>query len=101
MTMVEVDLEAIYALDAFEVFLEPTYQGLGVLPEQVAQIVNHNGQSAAQASWDLRRTVTIDGCKARVGESSRIIPLPRPEICRPPRTRVVSLRVALDKLPLT
>lgn len=94
MTAVDVDLdiETLWELDSFRVYLTPLRAASIVFPEKLATIAAFQGIPAAQSTWEVPGTAFIDGVKVRVGE--RVVSLP----CEPTPARSGKITIVV---PLT
>lgn len=72
---VDLDLEQLWELDPFEVFLTPTRGGKIVLPEKKATPINFRGKNAMYAEWQGSFAgIIVDGCIARMGDKRVSLP---------------------------
>lgn len=94
MTAVDVDLDTLWELDSFEVFLTPLRATQVVFPEKSASIGSYQGITVAQASWEVAGRTYVDGVRCRLGEKSISLP------CEPTRPSggVLTILVPLDDL---
>ena len=94
MTAVDVDLDVLWELDSFEVFLTPLRATAVVFPEKPASIGSYQGVTVAQASWEVPGSAYVDGVRCRLGEKSISLP------CEPRHAfnGVLTILVPLDDL---
>lgn len=93
---VDLDIETLWDLDAFEVYLTPTFKTQIAFPEKRASIRCFEGRTVATATWANGPNVYVDGCRARVGERVAAIPC---ELTCADHAGTLTLLVPIEELP--